>query len=76
MPTPKRRSREHLHPAGLALVVALSRDRAARPMTDEAIARALKLDLSYVRTRLRWLESLENGAQVWRDGQDFWTERD
>jgi DNA-binding Lrp family transcriptional regulator len=47
---------------------------AARPMTDEAIARALKLDLGCVRKRLRWLESLENGAQVWRDGQDFWTD--
>ena len=49
---------------------------AARPMTDEAIARALNLDLGHVRKRLTWLETVENGAQVWRDGQDFWTERD
>jgi DNA-binding Lrp family transcriptional regulator len=48
----------------------------ARPMTDEEIARALKLDPGHVRKRLTWLEKLENRAQVWRDGQDFWTERD
>ena len=46
---------------------------AGPPMTDEEIA--LKLDLGHVRTRLKWLESLENGAQLWRDGQDFWTEK-